>query len=117
MKRLTAFSRSERASVIRSSPEASSESWKGVYFDVRSDGPAVTLTALTGGGYFGDRARIIISEHDTDLPLFLYFAPTAMHGPLSAPSHTIHKYAALLEGFAEETGGVRPTHTLAAFRL
>ena len=23
---------------------------RGVYFDVRSDGPAVTLTALTGGG-------------------------------------------------------------------
>ena len=27
------------------------------------------------------------------------------------------KLSALLDGFAEESGGVRPTHTLAAFRL
>ena len=27
------------------------------------------------------------------------------------------KLQALLDGFADETGGVRPTHTLAAFRL
>ena len=36
------------------SPETSSFSNRGVYFDVRSDGPAVTLTALTGGGFMGD---------------------------------------------------------------
>ena len=31
----------------------------GVYFDVRSNGPAVTLTALTGGGKLGDAAVTI----------------------------------------------------------
>ena len=38
--------------------EASQHISRGVYFDVRSDGPAVTLTALTGGGY-GDAAVTI----------------------------------------------------------
>ena len=37
------------------SPEASAVWCYGVYFDVRSDGPAVTLTALTGGAGGGDR--------------------------------------------------------------
>ena len=49
--------RAEMATTLATSdsPEASGSSYKGVYFDVRSDGPAVTLTALTGGGQYGDR--------------------------------------------------------------
>ena len=70
-----------------------------MHFSVGNSTTQVDSEGEYSTSYFGDRARIIISEHDTDLPLFLYFAPTAMHGPLSAPSHTIHKYAALLEGF------------------
>ena len=35
------------------SPEKSSSSNKGVYFDVRSDGPALRLTALSGGKAYG----------------------------------------------------------------
>ena len=31
----------------------------GVYFDVRSNGPAVTLTALSGGGGYDDEAVVI----------------------------------------------------------
>ena len=35
------------------SPEASTNGGYGVYFDVRSDGPGLALTALSGGGYDG----------------------------------------------------------------
>ena len=37
------------------SPEASTASHCGVYFDVRSEGPAVRLTAISGGGHERDR--------------------------------------------------------------
>ena len=36
------------------SPEESHSGNHGVFVDVRSDGPAVTLTALTGGGNWRD---------------------------------------------------------------
>ena len=35
-------------------PETTMAGNCGIFFDVRSDGPAVTLTALTGGGRYGD---------------------------------------------------------------
>ena len=41
-------------------PEASQHISRGVYFDVRSDGPAVTLTALTGGGCTRDIVEVTI---------------------------------------------------------
>ena len=42
------------------SPETTLFSNLGVYFDVRSDGPAVTLTALTGGGSVHGDAAVTI---------------------------------------------------------
>ena len=39
---------------LATSPGASYSSATGVYFDVRSNGPAVALTALSGGGHSGD---------------------------------------------------------------
>eukprot|EP01045_Picozoa_sp_COSAG04_P004560 COSAG04_NODE_200_length_20490_cov_33.582021_1_plen_3559_part_10 len=43
------------------SPERSGKCQRGVRFDVRSDGPAVRLTALIGGAYGGDRHVTIYS--------------------------------------------------------
>ena len=44
---------------LATSPGASYSSAIGVYFDVRSNGPAVALTALSGGGHSGDAAVVI----------------------------------------------------------
>ena len=44
---------------LATSPGASYSSATGVYFDVRSNGPAVTLTALSGGGNYCDAAVVI----------------------------------------------------------
>ena len=44
---------------LATSPGASYSSAIGVYFDVRSNGPAVALTALSGGGHCGDAAVVI----------------------------------------------------------
>ena len=44
---------------LATSPGASYSSATGVYFDVRSNGPAVALTALSGGGHCGDAAVVI----------------------------------------------------------
>lgn len=54
-----------------------------------NDGPA-DLSILNSGRYitelFGERAVAEIEDHDVQKPLFLYFAPTAPHTPLQAPS-------------------------------
>ena len=44
---------------LATSPGASYSSATGVYFDVRSNGPTVTLTALSGGGNYCDAAVVI----------------------------------------------------------
>ena len=44
---------------LATSPGASYSSATGVYFDVRSNGSAVALTALSGGGHCGDAAVVI----------------------------------------------------------
>ena len=44
---------------LATSPGASYSSATGVYFDVRSNGPTVALTALSGGGHSGDAAVVI----------------------------------------------------------
>ena len=47
------------AETLATSPGVSYLSAIGVYFDVRSNGPAVALTALSGGGHCGDAAVVI----------------------------------------------------------
>ena len=48
-----------RAETLATSPGVSYLNAIGVYFDVRSNGPAVALTALSGGGHCGDAAVVI----------------------------------------------------------
>ena len=67
-----------------------------MHFSVGNETTQVESTGEYSTSKFGDRVRAVISEHDAAQPLFVYFAPTAMHGPLTAPSHTLHKYETLL---------------------
>ena len=51
--------RSLCSTTLATSPGVSYLNAIGVYFDVRSNGPAVALTALSGGGHCGDAAVVI----------------------------------------------------------
>ena len=49
-----------------------------------------------GTGYedalFKERLLQVVSNHDTSIPLFLYYAPHIVHGPLEVPDDYLHKF-------------------------
>ena len=49
-----------------------------------------------GTGYedalFKERLLQVVSNHNTSIPLFLYYAPHIVHGPLEVPDNYLHKF-------------------------